>query len=213
MEFTVNPALGLQIFALIIVIWLFTWYMTWSFPTLQGKRICLLIAHPDDEAMFFAPTVQWLTRPALGNQVLILCLSSGDADGLGHVRKEELRKSALMLGVKSSEHVVVIEDAKLPDSMTADWDPKLIASILTGYFAPTVASGSTTAAPQVSLDAIITFDKQGYTGLRNDDIDVYMADQRTGQFSNTIACHERTRGREGGTEGNDDGSQESDAVV
>ncbi|KAK5681835.1 N-acetylglucosaminyl-phosphatidylinositol de-N-acetylase [Elasticomyces elasticus] len=167
MDFMMNPAFGLQILALIIVIWLFTWYMTWSFPTLQGKRICLLIAHPDDEAMFFAPTVQWLTRQALGNQVLILCLSSGDADGLGHVRKEELRKSALMLGVKSSEHVVVIDDAKLPDSMTAAWDPKLVASILTRYFAPTVASGSTTAAPQVSLDAIITFDKQGVSGHPN----------------------------------------------
>ena len=48
-----------------------------SFPTLRGKRICLLIAHPDDEAMFFAPTVLALTRPELGNHVRILCLSTG----------------------------------------------------------------------------------------------------------------------------------------
>lgn len=47
------------------------------FPTLQNKRICLLIAHPDDEAMFFAPTVLALTRPETGNHVKILCLSSG----------------------------------------------------------------------------------------------------------------------------------------
>lgn len=47
------------------------------FPRLQNKRICLLIAHPDDEAMFFSPTVLALTRPETGNHVKILCLSSG----------------------------------------------------------------------------------------------------------------------------------------
>lgn len=48
-----------------------------SFPRLYNKRICLLIAHPDDEAMFFAPTLLTLTKPELGNHVKILCLSSG----------------------------------------------------------------------------------------------------------------------------------------
>lgn len=47
------------------------------FPKLENKRICLLIAHPDDEAMFFAPTVLALTRPETGNHVKILCLSTG----------------------------------------------------------------------------------------------------------------------------------------
>lgn len=48
-----------------------------AFPRLYNKRICLLIAHPDDEAMFFAPTVLALTRPEYGNHLKILCLSSG----------------------------------------------------------------------------------------------------------------------------------------
>jgi N-acetylglucosaminylphosphatidylinositol deacetylase len=100
-----------------------------SFPTLQGRRILLLIAHPDDEAMFFAPTLLALTRPELGNHVKILCLSSGttnpplycvsatnntvvgDADGLGEVRKKELVKSALQLGLRSADDILVIEDA------------------------------------------------------------------------------------------------------
>jgi len=47
------------------------------FPRLTNKRICLLIAHPDDEAMFFAPTLLNLTRPETGNHVKILCLSTG----------------------------------------------------------------------------------------------------------------------------------------
>jgi N-acetylglucosaminylphosphatidylinositol deacetylase len=47
------------------------------FPNLRNRRICLLIAHPDDEAMFFAPTVLALTRPETGNHLKILCLSNG----------------------------------------------------------------------------------------------------------------------------------------
>lgn len=54
------------------------------FPTLRGKRICLLIAHPDDEAMFFAPTLQALTRPDTGNHVKILCLSTGAPQAFFH---------------------------------------------------------------------------------------------------------------------------------
>jgi N-acetylglucosaminylphosphatidylinositol deacetylase len=79
------------------------------FPTLRNKRICLLIAHPDDEAMFFAPTVLALTRPETGNHVKILCLSTGDADGLGETRKRELVKSAMMLGVRQEDDVFVID--------------------------------------------------------------------------------------------------------
>lgn len=162
-----NWVTAAQIPGIIIVLWLFTAYMTRSFPTLQGKRILLLIAHPDDEAMFFSPALRWLTRPELGNTVVILCLSSGDADGLGHIRKDELTKSALLLGVRSSEHVVVVEDKNFPDSMTAKWDAKLIAQMLAKYFAPNLASMPTDKAPTAGIDAIITFDKGGVSGHPN----------------------------------------------
>ena len=156
-----------QIPVYILALWLFTTYMTQTFPTLQQKRILLLIAHPDDEAMFFAPTLRWLTRPELQNQVLILCLSSGDADGLGHIRKGELKESAMQLGITSEEHVVVIEDEKFPDSMTATWDAKQIGQILTRYFAPNISSIPSTSVPTASLDAIITFDAGGVSGHPN----------------------------------------------
>jgi len=64
------------------VLLLAAWYYTVTvaqtrFPRLRNKRICLLIAHPDDEAMFFAPSVIALTERSLGNHVKILCLSTG----------------------------------------------------------------------------------------------------------------------------------------
>jgi N-acetylglucosaminylphosphatidylinositol deacetylase len=62
------------------VSWLYTiTAVKGRFPTLRNKRICLLIAHPDDEAMFFAPSLLALTHPATGNHVKILCLSSGES--------------------------------------------------------------------------------------------------------------------------------------
>jgi len=62
---------------LLVTLWMYTSFMSSNFPTLSGKRIALLIAHPDDEAMFFAPTLLALTKPELGNHVKIVCLSSG----------------------------------------------------------------------------------------------------------------------------------------
>jgi N-acetylglucosaminylphosphatidylinositol deacetylase len=73
MNWTIWASVPVLVFGL----WLYTAQLSGSFPTLQGKRIILLIAHPDDEAMFFAPTLLALTRPEHGNHVRILCLSSG----------------------------------------------------------------------------------------------------------------------------------------
>lgn len=47
-------------------------------PQVQGlscSRLLLVIAHPDDESMFFAPTLQHLTKR--GTSIYVLCLSNG----------------------------------------------------------------------------------------------------------------------------------------
>jgi N-acetylglucosaminylphosphatidylinositol deacetylase len=163
----INYTLLLQLPLYAIGLWIFTHYMVATFPTLEGKRILLLIAHPDDEAMFFAPTLRRLSTPGLQNQIFILCLSSGDADGLGHIRKDELKKSAMILGITHPDHVVIIEDAKFPDSMTATWDAKAIASILTRYFAADAAKTPTNQAPKALVDVIVTFDAKGVSGHPN----------------------------------------------
>ncbi|KAK3339990.1 putative deacetylase LmbE-like domain-containing protein [Lasiosphaeria hispida] len=138
------------------------------FPMLYNKRICLLIAHPDDEAMFFAPTVLALTRLETGNHVKILCLSSGDADGLGETRKRELAKSGLALGLRSADDVFVVEDPDFPDSMTTTWDAAKISSLLCSAFAPHLAeSRDKNDAPTASIDVIITFDAGGVSSHPN----------------------------------------------
>ncbi|EFE30057.1 glycan biosynthesis protein (PigL), putative [Trichophyton benhamiae CBS 112371] len=156
-----------------------------GFPTLTNKRICLLIAHPDDEAMFFAPTLLALTKPELGNHVKILCLSSGmcallmvldsasgwfliyqitgDAAGLGHIRKQELQKSALRLGLRNESDVFIVDDpSRFPDSMTATWSEENVSGLLASAFAPQLAAqASSQSAPMATIDILLTFDQSG----------------------------------------------------
>ncbi|GAP88812.1 putative N-acetylglucosaminyl-phosphatidylinositol de-N-acetylase [Rosellinia necatrix] len=139
-------------------------------PTLRNKRVCLLIAHPDDEAMFFAPTVLALTRPESGNHVKILCLSSGNADGLGDTRRRELVKSAKILGLRKEEDVFVLDDPDFPDSMTTKWDSERISALLCRAFAPHLAASKSSArdeAPTAVIDILITFDRSGVSSHPN----------------------------------------------
>ncbi|KAI9897723.1 hypothetical protein N3K66_007579 [Trichothecium roseum] len=134
-----------------------------ALPALRGRRVCLLIAHPDDEAMFFSPTVLALTRPGAGNHVRILCLSTGDADGLGETRRRELVKSGAVLGVRDEADVFVIDDKQhFPDSMTATWDADRIANLLSQTFAP-----KPDAAADPSIDVLVTFDARGVSSHPN----------------------------------------------
>jgi len=151
----------------LLALCMYTSTLSANFSSLRNKRILLLIAHPDDEAMFFAPTLLALTQPQLGNHVEILCLSSGDADGLGDIRKKELVKSGLQLGIGSKDDIRVIEDRNFPDSMTVTWHPRLISNLLTTVFAPKMTSISSREAPQATIDTIITFDADGISSHPN----------------------------------------------
>ncbi|KAL2123790.1 hypothetical protein VTJ04DRAFT_155 [Mycothermus thermophilus] len=138
------------------------------FPALRNKRICILIAHPDDEAMFFSPAVMALAKPETGNHVKILCLSSGNADGLGETRKKELAKSGVILGLRKPDDVFVVDKPEFPDSMTTTWDKTAIASLLRSAFSPNLARArSTNTPPTASIDVLITFDAYGVSSHPN----------------------------------------------
>jgi N-acetylglucosaminylphosphatidylinositol deacetylase len=93
---------------------------------MPNARVLFLTAHPDDECMFFAPTIMALTskqefgdvpaasghsddysNPEAYPEVFSLCLSVGDADGLGDLRKEELGRSLDVLGIRNENRAVV----------------------------------------------------------------------------------------------------------
>lgn len=73
--------------------------------TFGSDKVLLLTAHPDDECMFFAPTLISLVKA--NEDVYSLCLSTGDADGLGEVRTSELRSSLDVLGIGEGKRWIV----------------------------------------------------------------------------------------------------------
>ena len=65
-----------------------------------GPRVLLVTAHPDDESMFFVPAVRSAVQGG-GAQLALLCLSRGNAQGMGQVREREVRRVAgQLLGVQ-----------------------------------------------------------------------------------------------------------------
>ena len=87
--------------------------------------------------MFFSPTLQSLTHPSLENHVKILCLSTGNADGLGEVRRKELESAAVTLGLRKREDVFILDDEKrFKDGMDQQWSADEIARVLASAFAP-----------------------------------------------------------------------------
>lgn len=160
---------ALAIPILISTLWLLTASISRSsHPNFTNRRICLLIAHPDDEAMFFSPTLLALTDPEAGNHVKILCLSNGNADGLGQVRENELISSAKILGLRGREDVLVLDSPDFVDGMDTKWSVTKIAEVLRQAFSPTrEQKRKNGGAPIASIDMLITFDRRGVSSHPN----------------------------------------------
>ncbi|KAL8691129.1 MAG: hypothetical protein Q9218_003581 [Villophora microphyllina] len=161
---------ALAIPILISTIWLFTANLSrTSHPSFVNKKICLLIAHPDDEAMFFSPTLLALTAPELGNHLKILCLSNGNADGHGQVREKELMASAELLGLRSREDVLVLDSPNFVDGMDTKWDKEKVAEVLRQAFSPPSQPKKTSGddAPTATIDTLVTFDRYGVSSHPN----------------------------------------------
>ncbi|PCH35190.1 LmbE-like protein [Wolfiporia cocos MD-104 SS10] len=123
-----------------------------------GPNVLLLTAHPDDECMFFAPTLLALRAHAETAQpaanVFSLCLSVGNADGLGGTRRLELERSLDVLGIEPNRRWV--EDRPdLQDNITARWDPEIISEVLRPYVL------------ENEITTILTFDQYGISGHPN----------------------------------------------
>jgi len=109
---------------------------------LRLHRLLLVIAHPDDEAMFWAPTLLTMNSAAWS----VLCFSTGDADGLGAVRKQELVTSCRAAGILDS-NIIAVDDPRLRDGMNEHWPADAIAQYLLRHAA--------------DAEAIVTFDGKG----------------------------------------------------
>ncbi|XP_063811914.1 N-acetylglucosaminyl-phosphatidylinositol de-N-acetylase [Pseudophryne corroboree] len=112
----------------------------------------LLIAHPDDECMFFAPTVLGLLREQ--RHLSVLCCSTGNYYNQGEIRRRELIQSCAVLGVPPT-HVTIIDHSDLPDNPSTQWDQSLLSSLISNHI------------QEKNIDLVITFDERGVSGHSN----------------------------------------------
>ena len=115
----------------------------------------LVIAHPDDESMFFVPTLRALK--ASGATVWILCLTTGDYDGLGKIRSEEMRQAGSLL---KADNVVVRDTLK--DHPTQRWDVEQVQREIQDALSKLLSSDG----PWERI-VLITFDQFGVSGHVN----------------------------------------------
>ena len=122
-----------------------------SVKELQGaKRVLIITSHPDDEVMFFGPTI--LSLVEAGCDLYLLVMSPGREQG--HTRKHELQRSCQELGLKPG-NVILVRHSKLRDDPTHRWREELVSNIVTRHLL------------SLNIDTLLTFDRKGVSGHRN----------------------------------------------
>ncbi|KAL4446014.1 hypothetical protein ABPG74_011006 [Tetrahymena malaccensis] len=117
----------------------------------EEKNILFVIAHPDDESMFFLPTI--LEMKEQNYKLHLLSFSNGGFDGLGKIREKELEKCCRFLGFEKCE---IIDDPQIQDGMDKNWPTETkMLTILQSY------------VEKHNIKGIFTFDDHGVSGHPN----------------------------------------------
>ncbi|CAK1541661.1 unnamed protein product [Leptosia nina] len=102
--------------------------------------------------MFFGPTIYRLCEQ--GTEVYILCLSEGNYEGKGQIRKQELWAACKELGVPD-QNICLISDTRLPDDPKAQWPVPVIAKLIEHR------------VEAFDIDTLVIFDRGGVSSHPN----------------------------------------------
>lgn len=109
----------------------------------ERSNVLLVIAHPDDECLFFSPTI--LSSNA---RFYLLCLSNG-----GNIRSDELLRSCRKLQIEDFQ--IINDEIHLKDSQEVFWT----AEAILGHVEKSIR--------RWNISEIISFDSFGVSGHRN----------------------------------------------
>ncbi|UJR07530.1 hypothetical protein I4U23_011818 [Adineta vaga] len=117
-----------------------------------SKNFLLVVAHPDDECLFFSPTIVGLvSRGKIGH---ILVFSKGNSLGLGPIREKELNGSCQKLNIDLSR-CFSLNLTDLQDDPHRWWPKGNISEIVDQFI------------KRFNIDLLITFDRGGISGHVN----------------------------------------------
>ncbi|KAK3937562.1 hypothetical protein QBC46DRAFT_392503 [Diplogelasinospora grovesii] len=121
---------------------------------LAAKNLMIVTAHPDDECLFFSPSILGVLDRNKHTTGSLLVMSNGNNYGIGELRSKELKGSCQSLGI-NVERCIALDHPDLQDNPKVWWDTALIESIVHEH------------VQKWDIDAIITFDEGGVSGHIN----------------------------------------------
>ncbi len=143
----------------------------------------LVTAHPDDESMFFLPWIYYTTRqrtfdPSVSSAVWLLCLTTGNYDGLGKIRSQELHDlNKNVLQDNGFQKVIILDEPDImPDHPNQRWNTLMVAQQIHATLRSTLDEEYGPNQNRPITMNFVTFDQNGVSGHVNH-IDTYYAVQ------------------------------------
>ncbi len=116
-------------------------------------HLLLIVAHPDDECLFFSPTLRVLHKQYHVN-LNLLVFSRGNYGNLGHIRAMELYGSCQILNIPK-ERCLSLDLPHIQDNPKVWWSEQQLIPIINEYI------------NKWSIDVLVSFDNQGISGHIN----------------------------------------------
>ena len=136
------------------------------------KKIVLIIAHPDDEVMFFSPAIFSLQKVVNVYNFFLICITKGEFDDLPQVREKELAASCSHLGIPK-ENIIQLNNNDFPDHPKKLWNVNDLSEKIKSIL------------DTLNIDTILTFGPGGVSGHINHK-DTYAAVMKNKQFQRLI---------------------------
>lgn len=143
----------------------------------DADSLSLIVGHPDDEVMFFAPTLLQLDGFMPSSvDFNVVCLSKGGADGLSDTRVVELQKSINLL-LANSDRKVQLFQFDYSDGHDEIWDQTHVQETIKNAVLPKDFDKEKRAV-------LLTFDSHGVSGHPNhiachDAVNALLRDEET----------------------------------
>ena len=111
------------------------------------KSILLIIAHPDDDLLYWMPTIKKLQ--SLNLKLKILCLSNGNSQNNRERRTQEFKTVSKYLKLEDNE---ILNFPELEDSKKKFWDEKIVSEKISFFL-----------NQNKDIGTILTYDENGIT--------------------------------------------------